>query len=71
MDLFLYLTLSLPNMAKGKIQQKFPISFLDHVIVQVERFHMNCHITGFPPQSQMLEPPYKTPLFTLAVTAWQ
>ena len=35
--------------------------------VQVERFHLNFHITGFRPQTQKLEPPYKTALFTPAV----
>ena len=35
--------------------------------VQVERFHLNGHTIGFRPQTQMLEPPYKTPVFTLAV----
>ena len=35
--------------------------------VQVERFHMNSHTIAFRPQTQKLEPPYKTPLITLAV----
>ena len=37
------------------------------VKVQVERFHWNGHSIGFCPQTQKLESPYKTPLFTLAV----
>ena len=35
--------------------------------VKIERFHLNGHTIGFRPQTQKLEPPYKTPLFTLAV----
>ena len=35
--------------------------------VQIERFHLNGHTIGFCAQTQKLELPYKTPLFTLAV----
>ena len=35
--------------------------------VQIERFHLNGHAIGFRPQTQKLELPNKTPLFTLAV----
>ena len=35
--------------------------------VQIERFHLNGLTIGFRPQTQKLELPYKTPLFTLAV----
>ena len=35
--------------------------------VQIERFHLNGHTIGFRPQTQKLELPYKTPLFTLVV----
>ena len=35
--------------------------------VQVERFHLNGNTIAFPPQTQKLEPPYRTPLITLAV----
>ena len=38
-----------------------------HVKVQAESFHLNGHITGFRPQTQKLESPYKTPSSTLAV----
>ena len=33
----------------------------------IERFHLNGHTIGFRPQTQKLELPYQTPLFTLAV----
>ena len=35
--------------------------------VQIERFHLNGHTTGFRPQTQKLQLPFKTPLFTPAV----
>ena len=35
--------------------------------VQFERFHLNGHTTGFRPQTQKLQLPFKTPFFTLAV----
>ena len=35
--------------------------------VQAESFHLNGHITGFRPQTQMLASSYQTPLSTLAV----
>ena len=35
--------------------------------VQVERFHLNGHSIGFRPQTQKLEIPDKSRLFTLAV----
>ena len=35
--------------------------------VQIERFHLNGHTIGFRPQTQKLQLPFKTPLFTLAV----
>ena len=35
--------------------------------VQIERFHLNGHNIGFRPQTQKLQLPFKTPLFTLAV----
>ena len=34
---------------------------------QIERFHLNGHTIGVRPQTQKLELPYKTPLFTMAV----
>ena len=37
------------------------------VNVHVERFHLNSLSIGFCPQTQKLDLPYKTPLFTLAV----
>ena len=67
------LTLSLPNVAKGKFRPDFQISFCkilknnNHVKVQAESFHLNGHIIGFRPQTQKLEPPHKTPSNTLAV----
>ena len=68
------LTLSLPNVAKGKFRPNFHISFSkiltnkqNHVKVQEESFHLNGHIIGFGPQTQKLESPYKTPSSTLAV----
>ena len=69
------LTLSLPNVAKGKIRQKIP-NFISkilknkqhHVEVQVERFHLNGHITGFHGRRlKSFSYGYKTPLFTLEV----
>ena len=41
--------------------------------IQSESFHLNGHIIGFRPQTQKLEPPYKTPSNTLAVKGlkWQ
>ena len=35
--------------------------------VQIERFHLNGHTIGFRPQTQKLQLPFKTPLFTLSV----
>ena len=35
--------------------------------VQAESFHLNGHIIGLCPQTQKLEPPYKTLSNTLAV----
>ena len=68
------LTLSLPNLAKGKFRPDFQISFctiLDnkwrHVRVQAESFHLNGHIIGIRPHTQKLESPYKTLPNTLAV----
>ena len=67
------LTLSLPNVAKGKFRPNIQISFSKiltnkhHVKVQAESFHLNGHIIGFRPQTQTLESPYKTPSSTLAV----
>ena len=50
------LTLSLPNVAKGKFRPNLQISFSKiltnkehHVKVQVESFHLNGHIIGFRP----------------------
>ena len=37
------------------------------VNVHVERFHLNSLSIGLCPQTQKLDLPYKTPLFTLAV----
>ena len=72
--LFSSLTLSLPNVAKGKFRPNFQISFSKilrnkwhHVKVQAESFHLNGHIIGFRPQTQKLESPYKTVSNTLAV----
>ena len=68
------LTLSLPNVAKGKFRPNFQISFskilrntLHHAKVQAESFHLNGHIIGFRPRTQKLESPYKTLSNTLAV----
>ena len=70
------LTLSLPNMAKGKFRPKFQILFSKilrnkwhHVKVQAESFHLNMVTSyiGFRPSTQKLESPYKTPSNTLAV----
>ena len=51
-----FLTLSQPNVAKGKFRPKFQISFSKilrnkwhHVKVQAESFHLNGHIIGFRP----------------------
>ena len=62
------LTLSLPNVAKGKFRPNFQISFsriltnkLNHVTVQAESFHLNGHIIGSGLQTRKLESPYKTP----------
>ena len=56
--------LSLPGVAKVKIQQKFQISLCkmlknkqDIVKVMLEKFHLNGHTTAFHPQTQKLEPP--------------
>ena len=64
----LLLTLSLPNVAKGKFRPNIQISFSEiltnqrhHVKVQAESFHLNGHIIGFRPQTQELESLYKTP----------
>ena len=50
------LTLSLPNVAKGRFRPNLQISFskiltnkLHHVEVQAESFHLNGHIIGFCP----------------------
>ena len=58
-EIYLPLTLSLPTVAKGKIQQKCPISFrkilknkYNHVKAQAEMFHLNGHSRGFCPQTQ-------------------
>ena len=71
---FCYLTLSLPNVSKGKFRPNFQISFCKiltnkyhHVYVQAESFHLNGHIIGFGPQTQKLKSPYKTPSNALAV----
>ena len=68
------LTLSLPNVAKGKFRPNFQISFskilrnkFHQAKVQAESFHLNGHIIGFRPQTQKLESPYKTLSKTLAV----
>ena len=65
------LTLSLPNVAKGKFRPNFQISILrntlHHAKVQAESFHLNGHIIGFRPRTQKLESPYKTLSNTLAV----
>ena len=72
--LFIGLSLSLPNVAKGKFRPNFQMLFSKilrnkwhHVKVQAESFHLNGHIIGFRPQTQKLESPYKTPSNTLAV----
>ena len=68
------LTLSLPNVAKGKFRTNIQISFSKiltnkqhHVKVQAESFHLIGHIIGFRLQTQKLESPYKIPSSTLAV----
>ena len=52
----LILTLSLPNVSKGKFRPNFQISFSKilrnkwhHVKVPAETFHLNGHIKGFRP----------------------
>ena len=59
------LTLSLPNVAKGKCRPNIQISFSKMKVMWKYRqstgsFHLNGHIIGF-------RPPYKTPSSTLAV----
>ena len=61
------ITLSLPNVAKGKFRPNFQISFskilrnkFHQAKVQAESFHLNGHIIGFRPQTQKLESLYKT-----------
>ena len=56
------LTLSLPNVAKGKFRPNLQISFskiltnkLHHVKVQAESFYLNGHIIGFHAQTQKLQ----------------
>ena len=56
------LTLSLPNVAKGKFRLNVQISFckilknkMHHVKERAESFFLNGHITGFRPQTQKLE----------------
>ena len=56
------LTLSLPNVAKGKFRLNVQISFCKilkskmHLVKeQAESFFLNGHITGFRPQTQKLE----------------
>ena len=68
------LTLSLPNVAKGKFLPNLQISFCkilknkqQNVTVQAESFHLNGHIRGFRPQTQKLASCYKTPPSNLAV----
>ena len=68
------LTLSLPNVAKGKFRPNLQLSFSKilrnkwhRVKVQAESFHLSGHIMGFHPQTQKVESPYKTPSNTLAV----
>ena len=71
-----FLTLSLPNVAKGKFLPNFQISNSfskilrnkwHYVKVQAESFHLNDHIIRFRPQTQKLESPYITSSNTLAV----
>ena len=57
------LTLSLPNVAKGKFRPKF---WQTKSTIWKYR-HLNGHIIGFHLQTQKLESPYKTPSNTLAV----
>ena len=57
------LTLSLPNVAKGKFGPKF---WQTNSTIWKYR-HLNGHIIGFHLQTQKLESPYKTPSNTLAV----
>ena len=68
------LTLSLPNVAKGKFRPHFQFTFSKiltnkqhHVKVQAVSFHLNGHIIGLCLQTQKLEPPYKTLSNNLAV----
>ena len=63
-----FLSVLLPNIAKGKFRTDFQISFSKilknkwhHVQVQAESFHLNGHIIGFGPQTQKFESPYKPP----------
>ena len=73
----LSLTLSLPNVVKGKFRPDFQISFSNilknkkyHVKVQAGSFHLNGRIVGFRPQTQTLQSPFKTPSSTLAVKGY-
>ena len=70
------LTLSLPNVVKGKFRPDFQIAFSNimknkkyHVKVQAGNFKLNGHIVGFRPQTQKLQSPFKTPSSTLPVKA--
>ena len=73
----LSLTLSLPNVVKGKFRPDFQISFSNnlknkkyHVKVQAGSFHLNGRIVGFRPQTQTLQSPFKTPSSTLAMKGY-
>ena len=64
-------TMSLQKVARVKIRQIFQIPFRrmqidkqNHVTLLLKRFHLDGHFTGFRPQTQKLDLPYKTPRFT-------
>ena len=40
----------------------------NHINILPKRFLWNGHSIGFGPQTENLEPPYETPLFTLKVS---
>ena len=59
---------------KNRIQKVLKISkttfhwgFIHHMKKLSKRFHLNGHSIGFCPETLKLEPPYKTPSFTVAV----
>ena len=69
-----FLTLSLPNVTKGKFRPKFQISFSNilrnkwhHVKAEAESFHLNGYIIGFRPLDSKVRVTLQPPSNTLAV----